>query len=69
MRPDEETFEYHEPVTVLKETGKAIMFTCSEQIDHWVPKSQISDDSEVFAMGDQGALIVSDWFATRAGWG
>jgi len=31
--------------------------------DHWVPKSQIDDSSEVYKAGDEGKLVVSAWCA------
>ncbi len=34
----------------------------------WVPKSVIDDDSEVFALGHAGTLVVADWFAEKEGW-
>ena len=29
----------------------------------WIPKSQISDDSEVFKKGDAGTLVIPEWLA------
>lgn len=37
--------------------------------EHWIPKSQVHDDSEVFATDGEGKLIVSAWFASKEGWG
>jgi hypothetical protein len=34
----------------------------------WVPKSQIDDDSEVYAKGTEGTLIVTEWIAKQKGW-
>lgn len=34
----------------------------------WVPKSQITDDSEVFEVGGEGTLCVTEWFAKKKGW-
>lgn len=36
---------------------------------HWVPKSQITDDSEVYARGHTGKLVVTGWFARKEGLG
>ncbi len=33
----------------------------------WVPRSQITDDSEVFEVGDAGELVIKAWFAEREG--
>jgi len=55
-----------ENVTVKIETDKALL--CEWDADeHWVPKSQIHEDSEVYADGTNGTLIVSDWWADKAG--
>jgi hypothetical protein len=35
--------------------------------EHWIPKSQIDDDSEVFEKGHEGKLVVTDWFAEKEG--
>ncbi len=31
----------------------------------WVPKSVVHDDSEVQGEGDEGLLIVADWYARK----
>lgn len=31
----------------------------------WVPQSQITDDSEVWRIGDRGTLVVKAWFARK----
>lgn len=48
------------------ETDKAILVSI-ECEDYWIPKSQIDDDSEVYKKGTEGTLIISDWFAKKAG--
>jgi hypothetical protein len=35
--------------------------------ERWIPKSQISDNSEVWESGDIGKLIISPWFAEKEG--
>jgi hypothetical protein len=34
----------------------------------WLPKSQITDDSEVYEVGGEGTLIVTEWIAKKKGW-
>jgi hypothetical protein len=34
----------------------------------WIPQSQVDDDSEVWRKGDEGDLIISDWFAHKKEW-
>lgn len=66
---DEETFEVPE-ATVTAETEKAIRVR-SRYLDDgeaWVPQSQVSDESEVWAKGDTGTLVVTTWFARQRGW-
>jgi len=36
-------------------------------VDRWVPQSQIDDDSEIWRNGDEGTLVVSRWWAEKAG--
>jgi hypothetical protein len=40
----------------------------TDKFRHWVPKSQIDDDSEVYKANTEGVLIVSDWLAKQKGW-
>jgi len=53
-------------VTVNKETDKALLCEIEGE-EMWIPKSQIQDDSEVFAEGDEGDLIISEWIAKEKG--
>lgn len=34
---------------------------------HWIPQSQIDDDSEVWSEGQEGVLVVSHWIAEKKG--
>lgn len=52
----------------LRETEKAILFKQEDGEEYWVPKSQIHDDSEVWKEGDEGILIVTEWFARKMEW-
>lgn len=47
-----------------KKTAKALLCEI-EGDEYFVPDSQIDDDSEVFAEGDEGTLIVSLWWAEQ----
>lgn len=51
-------------VSAVHETEKALLVEI-EGDQYWVPKSQISDDSEVFEDGNEGDLVVSEWFADK----
>lgn len=58
-----------EPVTfddveALKETEAALLVAIDGE-EHWIPKSQIHDDSEVWAEGDTGTLAITQWLATQ----
>ena len=54
---------------VIKETSKAILVE-SDEFDEpeWVPQSQIHEDSEIWKEGDEGDLVVTEWFAEQKGW-
>jgi len=62
----EKDFERFAKVTCLKETAAAILVDISGH-SYWIPKSQISDDSEVYQIGTEGELIVSSWFCEKEG--
>ena len=63
----DKTVEF-EGVTCKKETDKALLCVIDGE-EHWIPKSQVDDDSEVFNDGDNstGKLVVSEWIATQKG--
>lgn len=62
---EDETCEFDDCVCV-SETAKAILVRCGDK-QCWVPKSQVSDDSEVYGYEDAGKLIVKAWFAEKEG--
>lgn len=53
-------------VVAKKETDKALLCVI-DGAEHWVPKSQIDDDSEVFAEDDEGTLVTTEWWAEKNG--
>ena len=55
-----------ENVTCLQDTDKAILVEIDGE-EHWVPQSQVDADSEVYQKGDEGKLVISHWFAVKAG--
>ena len=36
--------------------------------EEWLPWSAIHDDSVVYREGDEGTLIIQDWWAEKKGW-
>ena len=66
--PDFKQKAEFENVTAIKKTDKALL----REIDgkqHWIPASQIDDDSEVFddTSNSQGKLVVSEYIAVQKG--
>jgi hypothetical protein len=55
-------------VVALKETSLALLCLIDGK-EHWLPKSVIHEDSEVSAEGDEGTLVVPEWFAEKEGLG
>lgn len=63
-----DSVECFEVAEVRAETDKAILCVFDDGEEHWIPKSVIDDDSEVFdANHGDGTLIVSSWFAEKEG--
>lgn len=62
---DREVAEFEDAVAI-KETERALLCRIDGK-EHWIPKSQIDDDSEVYQDGDEGKLVVSMWFAEKEG--
>ena len=55
---------YYDGCTCVGETPKAIKVDIPDLgEEQWIPKSQVHDDSEVYAKGDEGTLAVTNWFA------
>ena len=55
-----------EGVTVKHEVDKALLVDIDGD-EHWIPKSQIDDDSEVYEMGTDGDLVITKWIAEKKG--
>lgn len=66
-RESNETFEICD-VYCEGETEKAIFVTWGDGENHWIPKSVVHDDSEVWKEGQEGDLVVKLWFAEKKGW-
>ena len=58
----------YEGVTAIRETEKSILVNFGGKENHWVPKSQLSKDSDVTEKDDHGNLIVTKWIANEKGW-
>lgn len=54
-----------EDVFCERETAKAILVDLGSKGKKWIPKSLIDDDSEVYATGHTGTLVVPEWFAVK----
>ena len=52
---------------VTRETAKALYVEGDDGTRRWIPKAVIHDDSEVYAQGTSGKLVVEDWFAEKEG--
>lgn len=53
-------------VTVEHETDQALLCEIhGEKV--WIPKSQITDDSEVYEAGTEGDLVITHWIAEKKG--
>ncbi len=55
-------------VVCKKETPAALLCVIDGE-EHWIPKSQVDDESEVFDDQDnkEGTLVISEWIATQKG--
>lgn len=64
-RRDDETAAFP-AVRVIAATELAILCVIDDD-KIWVPQSQVHDDSEVWAKGDEGTLVVTAWWAEQRG--
>ena len=51
---------------IKAETDKAILCDFGDK-EVWIPLSQVDDDSEIWKVGEEGTLVVSEWIATQKG--
>jgi hypothetical protein len=65
MAREKETVEFKD-VRVKAATDKALLCVIDDE-EHWIPLSQIDDDSEVYQAGTEGTLIVTEWIAKQKG--
>lgn len=55
-------------IDVVKETDAALCVELADRDEEvWIPKSVVSDDSEVWKEGDTGTMIIAEWFAEKEG--
>jgi hypothetical protein len=53
-------------VTSVGETEHAVLCRIpGRRADMWIPKSQIHDDSEVYADDQTGVLVITAWLAEK----
>jgi len=57
------------PATAVRESERALLVDvgAKDGRNHWIPKSLIHDDSEVWKLGQSGELVVPEWFALQEG--
>lgn len=48
-------------------TPKALRVMLLDGTVHWVPRSVVHDDSEVYDLHHEGNLIVEEWWADKEG--
>ena len=66
MTDYEEKAEFDD-VVCEQSTDKAILCVFEDGTKHWIPNSQVDDDSEVYEHGHEGKLVVSLWIAEQKG--
>lgn len=51
-------------VKCIKETAAALLCVIDGK-EVWIPQSQVDDASEVYSVGDEGTLVITEWIATQ----
>jgi len=57
--------ESFEPCVAIRETDRALLVRFPDSRELWIPKSQISQDSDLKEEDDEGTLVVSRWIAEQ----
>jgi hypothetical protein len=52
-------------VKAIRATERALLCRLEDGREIWVPRSVITDDSEVLEQSDEGTLVVKSWFAEK----
>ena len=63
--PDFKNKVRFEGVTIIAETEKAILCDFGDGVEHWIPQSQVDDESEIWHKRDEGILVVSEYIAEQ----
>ena len=63
IMPNSVTFS---DVTVVRESDAALLCNIEGE-EIWIPKSQITDDSEVYKADTEGDLVITEWLAEQKG--
>lgn len=63
---DEDKFVTIGDVQSLSESPRAVLVYAKGR-EHWIPKSQIHDESEVYERDQWGDLIITKWIAKERG--
>ena len=51
----------------FSKSGLALLVDLGDREPVWVPCSQIDDDSEVWEPGQEGTLVIAEWWAKKEG--
>lgn len=65
---DDGPYAFEKKVICVHDTGDSLKVTPihpHRPIPFYVPKSVIHDDSEVYAKGHEGKLVVKNWWANK----
>lgn len=68
VRDDDDNEVSFDDAQATGETEAALCVELSTRkgpLEVWFPKSQITDDSEVYALGHRGKLVVTRWIAEQ----
>lgn len=73
MSDDDNSFDFEGTWEFVRQTDLAILVQLQDgkrwsKTVLWVPKSVLHDDSEVYAPGTSGKLVVSAWWAEEQGY-
>ena len=66
FNPSNDELVEFEDVEVIAQTDKAILCRINGD-EKWIPQSQVHDNSEIWNKGDEGTLVVTLWWAVKAG--
>ena len=52
----------------IRATDRAVLIKFDDGNEDWIPRTQISTESEVYDKGTEGTVVITKWLAEQRNW-